>query len=138
MKRILIVLSVLLLCVTMLSSCDGIKEQQSVQKLDELEQQLEQKGYDCSRWQDVGVTSYAESLVAESGILLKGKITGMMEYIYEDEATGKHVLGIVVGTTNKADAKAIGEVYMDSLEPIAPDIEYTAKQYYVQIEYTLS
>lgn len=138
MKRILLVLAALVLCVSMLASCDGIKEQQSINKLDELEEQLEQKGYDCSRMTDTGVNSYAESLVADSGILLKGKITGMMEYVYEDESTGKHMLGIVVGTTHKADAKAIGKTYVDSLQAIAPDIDYTVHQYYVQIEYTLS
>lgn len=138
MKRIFMALAVLVLCVSMLVSCDGIKEQQSINKLDALEEQLEQKGYDCSRMLDTGVNSYAESLVADSGILLKGKITGMMEYVYEDESTGKHVLGIVVGTTHKADARAIGEIYVDSLEAIAPDIDYTVYQYYVQIEYTLS
>ena len=138
MKRILLALTVLVLCVSMLASCDGIKEQQSINKLDALEEQLEQKGYDCSRIPDTGVNSYAESLVADSGILLKGKITGMMEYVYEYESTGKHVLGIVVGTTHKADARAIGEIYVDSLKVIAPDIDYTVHQYYVQIEYTLS
>ncbi|MBQ2807252.1 MAG: hypothetical protein IJF08_09395 [Clostridia bacterium] len=138
MKRVLLALVVLVLCISMLASCDGIKEQQSISKLDELEEQLEQKGYECSRMMDTGVNSYAESLVADSGLLLKGKITGMMEYVYEDESTGKHMLGIVVGTTHKADALAIGEIYVDSLEAIAPDIDYTAHQYYVQIEYTLS
>ena len=138
MKRIALSLALLLVSVVMLVSCADIKEQQSIQKLDTLQEKFEQAGYDCSRWQDVGVTSYAESLVADSGILLKGKITGMMEYVYEEESTGKHVLGIIVGTTHKSDARAIGEVYVDSLEGIAPDVEYTAYQYYVQIEYKLT
>ncbi len=138
MKRIAMALALLLVSVVMLVSCADIKEQQSIQKLDALQQEFEQAGYDCSRWQDVGVTSYAESLVADSGILLKGKITGMMEYVYEDQATGKHVLGIIVGTTHKSDARAIGEVYVDSLEAIAPDVSYAAYQYYVQIEYMLT
>ena len=76
-KRIfLIVLLVLSLC--MLASCADIKGQQSVRKLDELQARLEKDGYECSRWQDTGIASYAESLVSESGVLLKGEITGMM------------------------------------------------------------
>ena len=136
-KRIfLIVLLVLSLC--MLASCADIKGQQSVRKLDELQAKLERDGYECSRWQDTGIASYAESLVSESGGLLKGEITGMMEYTYLDEAIGKHVYGIVVGTTNKADAKAVGEVYAASLEGVVSDMETTVQAYYVQIEYTLS
>ncbi len=136
-KRIfLIVLLVLSLC--MLASCADIKGQQSVRKLDELQAKLERDGYECSRWQDTGIASYAESLVSESGGLLKGEITGMMEYMYLDEAAQKHVYGVVVGTTNKSDAKAVGEVYTASLEDVVTAIETTVQTYYVQIEYTLN
>ena len=62
----------------------------------------------------------------------------MMEYIYLDQATGKHVYGTVIGVTNKADAKAIGEVYVKSMEGIVTDIECKTNTYYVQIEYALS
>ena len=136
-KRIfLIVLLVLSLC--MLASCADIKGQQSVRKLDELQARLEKDGYECSRWQDTGIASYAESLVSESGVQLKGEITGMMEYAYRDESANKYVYGVVVGTTNKSDAKAVGEVYAASLEGVVTDMETTVQTYYVQIEYTLS
>ena len=138
MKKTPVCIMMLLLCVTVLTSCADIREQQSIQKLDQLQAQFEKDGYECSRWQDTGVASYAESLVAESGVLLKGEITGMMEYSYRDESTGKHVYGIVVGTTNKDDARAVGDVYTDSLKSIVKEYTTSVFGYYVQIEYSLS
>ena len=138
MKKTLILIAVLLLSLMMLTACADIKRQQSVEKLDQLQETFEQQGYECSRWIDTGVTSYAESLVAESGVVLKGEITGMMEYIYRDQATDKHMYGTVIGVTNKADAKAIGEVYVKSMEGIVSDIECKTHTYYVQIEYSLT
>ena len=137
MRKSLIWVAVLLLCLTCFASCADIKAQQSVQKLDGLQEKFEQNGYECSRWQDTGVDSYAESLVSESGVLLKGEITGMMEYMYRDESADKYVYGVVVGTTNKSDARAVGEVYAASLEDVVTDMEITVQAYYVQIEYTL-
>lgn len=138
MKKTLLLIVSLLLCLTFLTSCADIKVQQSVSKLDELQTRLEQDGYECTRWQDTGIASYAESLVSESGVLLKGEITGMMEYTYRDESANKYVYGVVVGTTNKSDSKAVGEVYAASLEGVVTDMETTVQTYYVQIEYTLS
>jgi hypothetical protein len=138
MKKTLLLIVSLLLCLTFLTSCADIKAQQSVSKLDELQARLEQDGYECTRWQDTGIASYAESLVSESGVLLKGEITGMMEYTYRDESANKYVYGVVVGTTNKSDSKAVGEVYAASLEGVVTDMETTVQTYYVQIEYTLS
>jgi outer membrane lipoprotein-sorting protein len=138
MKKTLLLIVSLLLCLMFLTSCADIKAQQSVSKLDELQARLEQDGYECTRWQDTGIASYAESLVSESGVLLKGEITGMMEYAYRDESANKYVYGVVVGTTNKSDSKAVGEVYAASLEGVVTDMETTVQTYYVQIEYTLS
>jgi hypothetical protein len=137
LKKTLLWIVSLLLCLTCLTSCADLKAQQSVNKLDELQARLEQDGYECTRWQDTGIASYAESLVSESGVLLKGEITGMMEYTYRDESANKYVYGVVVGTTNKSDAKAVGEVYAASLEGVVTDMETTVQTYYVQIEYTL-
>ena len=137
-KKVLLSLFLLALSVLMLTACADIKKQQSVEKLDQLQAKYEQQGYECSRWIDTGVTSYAESLVAASGVVLKGEITGMMEYIYRDQATDKHIYGTVIGVTNKADAKAIGEVYVKSMEAIVTDIDCTTHTYYVQIEYALT
>ena len=138
MKKTLLLIVSLLLCLTFLTSCAELKVQQSVNKLDELQARLEQDGYECTRWQDTDIASYAESLVSESGVLLKGEITGMMEYAYQDESANKYVYGVVVGTTNKSDSKAVGEVYAASLEGVVTDMETTVQTYYVQIEYTLS
>ena len=138
MKKTLLLIVSLLLCLTFLTSCADLKVQQSVNKLDELQARLEQDGYECTRWQDTGIASYAESLVSESGVLLKGEITGMMEYAYRDESANKYVYGVVVGTTNKSDSKAVGDVYAASLEGVVTDMETTVQTYYVQIEYTLS
>ena len=137
-NKIVLPLLLLTLCVLMLASCADIQKQQSVEKLDQLQEEFENDGYECSRWIDTGVTSYAESLVAAYGVVLKGEITGMMEYIYLDQSTGKHVYGSVIGVTNKADAKAIGDVYVKSMEGIVTDIECKTNTYYVQIEYALN
>ena len=137
MKKRILLIVLLALSLCMLVSCADVKGQQSVRKLDELQARFEKDGYECLRWQDTGIASYAESLVSESGVLLKGEITGMMEYTYLDEATEKHVYGVVVGTTNKSDAKAVGEVYTASLESVVTNMTCTAYTYYVQIEYTL-
>ena len=138
MKKTLIWIAVLLLSLTMMASCAELGKQQSVEKLDQLQENFEQQGYECSRWVDTGIASYAESLVAESGVVLKGEITGMMEYLYRDPATGRHIYGTVIGVTNKADAKAIGEVYVKSMESIVTDISCKTNSYYVQIEYALT
>ncbi|MBO5843101.1 MAG: hypothetical protein II330_00435 [Clostridia bacterium] len=138
MKKRILLIVLLALSLCMLVSCADMKGQQSVRKLDELQAKLEKDGYECTRWQDTGIASYAESLVSESGVLLKGEITGMMEYTYHDAAADKYVYGVVVGTTNKADSKAVGEVYAASLEGVVTDMETTVQTYYVQIEYTLS
>ena len=137
-NKIVLPLLLLTLCVLMLASCADIQKQQSVEKLDQLQEEFENDGYECSRWIDTGVTSYAESLVAAYGVVLKGEITGMMEYAYRDESANKYVYGVVVGTTNKSDSKAVGDVYAASLEGVVTDMETTVQTYYVQIEYTLS
>ena len=138
MKKRILLIVLLALSLCMLVSCADMKGQQSVRKLDELQAKLEKDGYECTRWQDTDIASYAESLVSESGVLLKGEITGMMEYTYQDASANKYVYGVVVGTTNKSDAKAVGEVYAASLEGVVTDMETTVQTYYVQIEYTLS
>ena len=51
---------------------------------------------------------------------------------------GFDCIGTVIGVTNKADAKAIGEVYVKSMEGIVTDIECKTHAYYVQIEYALT
>ena len=137
-RKMILSLLLLALSVLMLASCADIAVQQSVNQLDRLQEQLEKDGYECSRWQDAGIASYAESLVSESGVLLDGEITGMMEYTYHDEAADKYVYGVVIGTTGKADAKAVGEVYAASLESVVTDMECTTQKYYVRIEYTLN
>ena len=137
-KKIVLSLCLLALSVLVLASCADIAVQQSVEKLDQLQERFEKEGYECSRWQDTDIASYAESIVSESGVLLKGEITGMMEYMYHDEAAGKYVYGVVIGTTSKADAAAVGDAYAASLEVAVTDMECTAQKYYVQIEYTLN
>lgn len=138
MKKTLLLIVSLLLCLTCLTSCADIKAQQSVSKLDELQARLKQDGYECTRWQDTEVVSYAESLASFWGVLLKGELTGVIEYTYRDEVAGKQVYGIVFGTTCKADARAVCEAYTASLDDVVTGMEATIQTYCVQIEYTLS
>jgi hypothetical protein len=137
LKKTLLWIVSLLLCLTCLTSCADLKVQQSVNKLDELQARLEQDGYECTRWQDTEVASYAESLASFWGVLLKGEITGVIEYTYRDEAAGKQVYGIVLGTTCKADARAVCKAHTASLADAVSGLEATVQTYYVQIEYTL-
>ena len=138
MKKQIFLIVLLALSLCLLVSCADIQGQQSVRKLDELQARLEQDGYACTRWQDTEVASYAESLASFWGVLLKGEITGVIEYTYRDEAAGKQVYGIVLGTTCKADAREVCKAHTASLDDAVSGLEATVQTYYVQIEYTLS
>ena len=140
MKKTPVCIMMLLLCVTVLTSCADIGAQQSILKLDQFQAQFEKDGYEYTRLGDADVTSFAESLAAESGVLLKSKITGVIEYSYRDASTGKTVYGIVVGTTNRDDSKAVSRAYVEMLKPVLEWKEWTTSNFgfYTQIEYSLS
>ena len=48
-KKVLLSLFLLALCVLMLTACADIKKQQSVEKLDQLQEEFENDGYEIGR-----------------------------------------------------------------------------------------
>ena len=137
MRKYAIVFVMLLLCVTMLSSCGdlmvSIGEKMSVSQLDSMEAELQDKGYICIRADEAETNAFCEGLVAETGLLLDGKITGKIEYQYSDPVTGEAVWGMIIGTTGISDSKAVADAYQETAQIYGMDI--SANTYYVQIEY---
>lgn len=138
MRKYAIALATLLLCVTMLCSCSGlmqsIGEKASLGQLDSLEAEFSEAGYTIVRADEAETNAFCESLVAETGLILDGKMTGKIEYQYTDSKTGEVRWGMILGTTGASDAKAIAKAYQEVVQIYG--MEINAKTYYVQIEYT--
>ena len=122
MKRITIALLTLLICVGALTSCSdffiSLNEDSSIRELDALQQEYESKGYRVTRASQEEVTSFNESIVAQEGLILKGALTGKMEYEYTNPETGEFTWGITIGTSHDDDAKAIADMYRDMGEAL--------------------
>lgn len=125
MRKKLLMLTLLALCVCMLASCADfvrpMNEQNAIQKLDALQAQYEAQKYTVIRADEGEVASFAETLVSGEGIELKGAVVGVLEYTYTDRETGKMVMGVVIAVTDKKDAKTIGKLY-ESYEEDAGDV----------------
>ena len=115
MKKRLLMLLLLSLCVCVLASCADfvrpMNEKNAIQKLDALQAQYEAQKYTVIRADESEVASFAETLVSGEGIELKGAVVGMLEYTYIDRETGKMVMGVVIAVTDKKDAKTIAALY---------------------------
>lgn len=115
MKKRLLMLLLLSLCVCVLASCADfvrpMNEKNAIQKLDALQAQYEAQKYTVIRADESEVASFAETLVSGEGIELKGAVVGMLEYTYIDRETGKMVMGVVIAVTDKKDAKTVAELY---------------------------
>ena len=115
MKKRLLMLLLLSLCVCVLASCADfvrpMNEKNAIQKLDALQAQYEAQKYTVIRADESEVASFAETLVSGEGIELKGAVVGMLEYTYIDRETGKMVMGMVVAVTDKKDAKTVAALY---------------------------
>lgn len=137
MKKLILPI-VLLLCLAMLTSCAAwmqeIGENASLDQLDAKEREFLDAGYTYTRADEAETISFGEGLVAETGLILKGKLTGKIEYEYTRSETGEFVWGIVIGTTCREDSDALAGVYETLMDYQGVDL--TVKTYYVQIEYT--
>lgn len=115
MKKRLLMLLLLSLCVCVLASCADfvrpMNEKNAIQKLDALQAQYEAQKYTVIRADESEVASFAETLVSGEGIELKGAVVGMLEYTYIDRETGKMVMGVVIAVTDKKDAKTVATLY---------------------------
>lgn len=115
MKKRLLMLLLLSLCVCVLASCADfvrpMNEKNAIQKLDALQAQYEAQKYTVIRADESEVASFAETLVSGEGIELKGAVVGMLEYTYVDRETGKMVMGVVIAVTDKKDAKTVAALY---------------------------
>lgn len=115
MKKRLLMLLLLSLCVCVLASCADfvrpMNEKNAIQKLDALQAQYEAQKYTVIRADESEVASFAETLVSGEGIELKGAVVGMLEYTYIDRETGKMVMGVVIAVTDKKDAKTVAALY---------------------------
>lgn len=115
MKKRLLMLLLLSLCVCVLASCADfvrpMNEKNAIQKLDALQAQYEAQKYTVIRADESEVASFAETLVSGEGIELKGAVVGMLEYTYIDRESGKMVMGVVIAVTDKKDAKTVAALY---------------------------
>lgn len=115
MKKRLLMLLLLSLCVCVLASCADfvrpMNEKNAIQKLDALQAQYEAQKYTVIRADESEVASFAETLVSGEGIELKGAVVGMLEYTYIDRETGKMVMGVVIAVTDKKDTKTVAALY---------------------------
>lgn len=115
MKKRLLMLLLLSLCVCVLASCADfvrpMNEKNAIQKLDALQAQYEAQKYTVIRADESEVASFTETLVSGEGIELKGAVVGMLEYTYVDRETGKMVMGVVIAVTDKKDAKTVAALY---------------------------
>lgn len=115
MKRVALIILMLIVCICSMSACTDImmtlNEDASIRELDSLAEKHEQAGHRVVRLGQDEVISFSESIVAEEGLLLKGALTGMLEYDYTDPQTGNFTWGVAVGTRHNDDAKAIAKMY---------------------------
>ena len=115
MKRIAVVLLILLVCIGSMSACTDmimtLNEDTSMRELESLAEKHEQAGHRVVRLGQDEVITFNESIVAQEGLMLKGALTGMLEYDYTDPQTGEYTWGVAVGTRHNDDAKAIAKMY---------------------------
>ncbi len=128
MKKRLLMILLLTLCVSMLASCADLvrpmNEKNAIQKLDALQEKYESEKYTVIRADQAEVAAFAESLVSGEGLVLKGTVAGLLEYACTDSDTGKMAMGMVIAVTDKADAKVIAKLYEEQGED-AGDVTVT-------------
>ncbi len=116
MKRILIVALMLLVCGTCLVSCDaiteGIGKSVSVEALNKVEEELREENAFDTLERDNG--EYIAKLISdyeESGIELKGEITGVLDGHTENLENGQWASQVTIGLSATEDVDALIEYY---------------------------
>lgn len=129
MKKTVILLLLLALCVPTLVSCADLTrpmhKNSAISELDKLQAKLDDDGYEVIRADEAAIAAAAESLVSGEGVILKGELAGMLEYSYIDPDSGKLVIGLVIAVTDKADAKAIAQAYTSQGEDAGVTVNVT-------------
>lgn len=141
MKRVVLILLMLIVCTCSMSACTDIvmtlNEDTSIRELNSLAEKHEQAGHRVVRLGQDEVISFNESIVAEEGLMLKGSLTGMLEYDYTDPKTGEYTWGVAVGTRHNDDAKAIAKMY-ESMGETLDNVQtkVTNRGLIVEVEYS--
>lgn len=109
MKKYVMPLLCAVLCMTLLCSCATllrpIDQANALSKLDKIEQECLEKGYDVARLSESEMNSVIESIVAEEGIVLDGPAVGVLTYSYEEQDA--FVIATVIAVSSAKDAKAL-------------------------------
>lgn len=109
-KRILLLLCAVL-CMTLLCSCatlmQPINQANAQSKLEKIEQDCLENGYDVQRLTESEVNSVIESIVSGEGIVLEGPAAGILTYTYEEQDA--YIIATVIAMSSAKDAKTLAE-----------------------------
>lgn len=109
-KRILLLLCAVL-CMTLLCSCatlmQPINQANAQSKLEKIEQDCLENGYDVQRLTESEVNSLIESIVSGEGIVLEGPAAGILTYTYEEQDA--YIIATVIAMSSAKDAKTLAE-----------------------------
>lgn len=115
MKKILTMALSLLICMGCFASCAAIEnkigDSASVALLDALQSELETVEFDTvERYDDAALAEFTNKLAAD-GVVLQGKITGVVRAYYENPETGDWVLQLGVGASAIEDVDTLVQYY---------------------------
>lgn len=120
MKKILVMVVAMLLCVACFTSCDAMMQEigksASVAALDAMEQELQSVEFDTlERWDEAKIADAKVELLAE-GIELKGELTGGLYGSYENPETDHWVEQLVLGVSAIEDAETLTQFFQDQFK----------------------
>ena len=141
MKKYLLMLMSLVLCVCCFASCASLlrpmHKSSAASDLDKLQAELEEQEYGVLRADEAEIAAWAESFASDYDLILEGELAGVLEYSGIDPDTGKMVLGIVFAVTDKADAKEIAKVYREQADDAqGVSVDVTVKGRMVTVVYS--
>ncbi|MBQ7378588.1 MAG: hypothetical protein IJW70_02775 [Clostridia bacterium] len=117
MKKILMMVLALFLCVGCFASCSAIEGEigkgTSVALLDAFQTELESVEFDTlERYDDAALAQYTNELAAD-GVMLQGEITGVVRGYYENPETGDWVLQLGIGASMIEDVDTLVQYYQE-------------------------
>lgn len=119
-KRILLLLCAVL-CMMLLCSCatlmQPINQANAQSKLEKIEQECLENGYDVQRLTESEMNSVIESIVSGEGIVLEGPAAGMLTYTYEEQDAD--IIATVIAMSSAKDAKTLA----DAMENMTDEAE---------------
>ncbi len=121
MKRRVLFLLCTALCMVFLCSCATLMQPINLanaqSKLEIIEQDCLENGYEVQRMTESEMNSVIESIVSGEGIVLEGPAVGMLMYSYEEQDT--FIIATVIGMSSAKDAKALA----NAMENMTDDAE---------------